>query len=236
MFSAEMEGDVTKADFVEMDGDVFFLVGGKNRRAYSTKKGQEEVYRDENLSLHVTPAKDDWTGCRIYLLGRRRRAFHFSVNVGQRRACRSSEVFRIEQEFPGVVGWAVDYVCGDQGVAPDIGRQKSFDLSDQQLSRIFRLVDEAFKSGNGWNMHANTRKDGRYVFENLRAAMPGIPEEMFRAALSKMMSFDAIEKYLVDSRKKKYALKANVEGFINLLRHEGWLDEESLSEPSEISP
>jgi len=220
---------MAKADFVEMDGDTFFLVGGKNRRAYSTAKGQKEIYRDENLSLHVTPHREGWTGCRLYLLGARRKAFHFSVNVELKRACRSSEVFRIDQDFPGVVDWVVDYVCGEQNPAPDISRQNSSGLNDKQLSQIFRLVDVAFKSGCGWNMHANTKKDGRYIFENLKNAMPGIQEVMFRDAVSKMLSFDAVEKYLVDSRKKKYALRANVEGFINLLKHDGWLDEEELS-------
>lgn len=225
--------EAKRANFVSMDGDVFFLVGGRNRRAYSTKPGQEEVFQDERFSLHVTPAVDGWIGCRLYLLGRRRRVFHFSVHGPERRLGRSGDVARMNADMPGVADWARDFVLGERRDPPVAAAKTEEALSSEELSEAFRLIDEAFRSGNGWNTHPITRKEGRYVFDNLKKSMPGVSEEALKRSVIKMMSFGALEKHLVDSRKKKYALKTNVEGFIDFMRAEGWLDEECVVDPHE---
>lgn len=230
----KMEMGMTRANFVSMDGDVFFLVGGKNRRAYSTKPGQEEIFQDERFSLHVTPAVDGWIGCRLYLLEKRRRVFHFSVHAEDRRLGRSGDVYRMDLDFPGISEWALALVLGERRDPPIAERIEQRTLNAEELEKMFRLIDDAFQSGCGWSTAPITRKDGRYVFDNLEKAMPGIPKESLRDAFIRMMSFGAIEKHLVDSRKKKYALRANIENFIAFMRHEGWLNEECFVDQHEV--
>lgn len=199
---------MVKAEFEEVLGKRVFVVGDRPRRIYATGVGQREIFRNGDIALHVTKRVGDWVGVRIYLIGgRRRKTWHFGVNVAERRESRVSDSFHLKAEQPAMVAWVVDYVCGDRRPAPPLGRgESSRSVTREEAMQVIDMIEAAAASGAPWSLAANTRKRGRYANDNICEALPHLHARAVSELTQMLATRDVIRSVMVDSHAKKYGL------------------------------
>lgn len=202
---------MVEARFMSVAGARVFAVGGAKAKVYSTKPGQREVYRNGSVSLHVIPpaAGDEWTSCRLYLIGgKRRKVWHLGVNVSNRRTARTADVQHLKGERPEMLSWVVDFVCGNRREAPplDAGDAPARKPTLEEINLAIDCIEWANYDGVSWSFAPNTRARGRYVVDNLCAQMPDTPVRVVEDIVRTLALNDVIQSRMVDSRMKRYGL------------------------------
>jgi len=184
------------------------------------RDGQEEAYRNRDVSLHLVQQEGEWIGVRIYLLrGNRRRAWQFGVNANTRRVSKVSDVSHLEGAHPSLLSWAVGFAFGQRREAPplDTGDGNRLPTRDELL-RAVDLIEEAYaKHGKWWSFAPNTRGKGRYVVDNLCLLMDGLPLKVSEAIVQTLALNDVIKSEVVDSRMKRYGLVVHRERLDEML-------------------
>lgn len=199
-----------KTAFATVNGARFFTVScGKAKvKAYSAGEGQEEVFRNDDLSLHTLPKEGDWIGCRLYLVGgRRRKVWHFGVNDRERRVSRVTDTAQMEAEFPGLLSWARDFVLGSRYAPPSIrAREAARRPTREEYDRAVGLIEASAADGVGWSYAANTRRRGRYYIDNLRRAMPATPAAVIDEIAHQLLLLDVVRSIEIDKNKHRFCL------------------------------
>jgi len=198
------------AEFVTISGRRFFSVGDARPKLYSVREGQSEIYRNKELSLHALLADGDWVACRLYLIaGRRRRTWHFGVNVAERRASRVECAYQLEAESPAVMRWVIAFICGEHREAPALGSTVDAALSCADYDKAIDLIEASSADGVGWSFWPNTRRKGRYVVDNLCQAMPGVSEKVAFRLVQDLAMADVLRSEVIDSRMKRLCIVVN---------------------------
>lgn len=203
---------MAKCEVVDFEGSRMFVVGDRRTKAYRMRRGQEEVYRNRDVSLHFLPKDGDWLGVRLYLVGGlRRRVWHFGVDVAHRRASRVADAYGLKAEYPALLSWVVDFAAGDRREAPPLDNGASVRRpTREEIRAAIDLIDKAHTTdGKPWSFAANTRNRGRYVVDNLCLLMPGLPLKVSEAIVQALAVHDVIRSETVDSRMKKQGLVVN---------------------------
>lgn len=218
----------------------FYVVGAKRSRAYAARKDQEEIYCNGEISLHtLAENKDgDWVGCRIYLLlrspsfaearqlsGDRRTVWHFGVSRKQRRASRVSDFYDLKSHNPAVIQWAVDFICGDRREAPPWSRDDDAEPTADEYLEALHLILGSSRDGVGWSLSKNTRRYDRYVVDNLKAGMRGVPVRRIEKIVLKLLMADVIRTEVCDTRAKRKCLMVNRSKIDEFMDREGFTEE-----------
>lgn len=222
--------DVAETGFATANGQRVFCVGGKSPRVYAIKSGQEEIYRNAEVSLHVIPSdpKNVWVTCRIYLLRHeacRKRRWEFGVNVRERRASSSPDAHELRCVDPGIVDWAVKFTCGDKCEAPPLAVLSDAPPSEGEYLEVIRLIMASGDDGVGWSTSANTRQKGRYVIDNLKRLMPSTPEGRLREMVLSLLLNDVVRSEICDARMKRRCLRVDASKIGEFMSSKGFAED-----------